>query len=115
MRSAEDEQSAHDLALVKAVAPSCSLDKEGLRAQRMRHARLAPSVLAMERRDRALSITFSASLDRRALDELIAVERECCPFFEFDFEEPRCRLTVSVREAAEVPALDAVAAALETR
>jgi hypothetical protein len=91
--------------------PSCSLDEEGLRRQRARQARLAPSVSAVERHDHSLSVTFGASLDRPALDELIAVERECCPFFEFDFEEGKRRLTVTVRNDAERPALDAVAAA----
>jgi hypothetical protein len=65
----------------------------------------------MRRSPRALTIDFQPKLDRRALQELIAVERECCPFFAFSFDERLRRLQVSVHHANEVPALDAIAAA----
>ena len=43
---------------------------------------------------------------------MIAVERECCPFFVFDFDERARRLEVSVRDDEHAPALDAIASIL---
>jgi hypothetical protein len=47
------------------------------------------------------------------VDELVAVERECCPFFMIRWEpEPR-RFSIAVRRPEEEPALEAVAYALD--
>jgi hypothetical protein len=49
----------------------------------------------------------------KLVDELVAIERECCPFFTLDWEPDRRRLTVSVSQAEHEPALDAIAFALD--
>jgi hypothetical protein len=92
--------------------PSCSIDEAGLEDQRARHARLSPSVVRLERTAEAIVLEFDENFDREALDSLIAVERECCPFFEFDFDPTERRLRVTVGEADHAPALDALGAAL---
>jgi hypothetical protein len=91
---------------------SCALDEAGVREQRARYALLAPSVTRLEREPGAVMIEFDEGLDRAALDEALAIERECCPFFRFDFDESERRLRTTVREAEQLPALDAIAHAL---
>lgn len=91
---------------------SCALDEGGLRRQLERYRRLARSVSQLDRRDDALTVVFDSSLDRAALDEALTVERACCPFFGFDLDEGARRLTVTVDEREQRPALDAIATAL---
>src|SRR4051812_25365392 len=100
------------LANTRAAIPSCSLSPAGLERQRARHARLAPDVVAARRSDLGLEIGFAAGYDREALAELVAVERECCPFFRLRIDEAERSLEVGVADAAHAPALDALAAAL---
>ena len=92
-----------------AEIPTCALDEAGVREQRVRYARLAPSVTRLEREPEAVSIEFHEDFDRAALDQALAVERVCCPFFRFEFDETERRLRATVREGDQVPALDAVA------
>jgi hypothetical protein len=91
--------------------PSCALDDAGLTAQRARYASLAPSVVRLRRQAGTLQLTFDERFERQTLERALAVERECCPFFEFELAGQRLRVTVA-REAHR-PALDALAWAFE--
>jgi hypothetical protein len=102
-------------ARAQADIPACALDEEGLQNQRERHAALAPTVARLEKTEEVLLIDFEEGFDRQTLDELLATERQCCPFFQFDFDEQQRRLRVTVKEAEQLPALEAVATALTTR
>ena len=95
-----------------AEIPNCALDETGLSEQRSRYERLAPSVDRIERSGEVVLVEFGDTLDRDELDQALAVERDCCPFFEFRFEGER-RLHVTVREAEQLPALDAITHAFE--
>lgn len=95
---------------VRAAVPSCTLDEAGLAAQQRRSARLGPSVEDVAREGEAVLVGFKPGFDREALDELIAVERECCPSFGFGLDEERRRLRVTVSDSEFAPALDAIAA-----
>ena len=95
--------------------PSCALNAAGLERQRARYRRVAPAVLRVTRGEQVLSVDFTTSLDRQALEELIAVERECCPFFTFGFDQRGRRLEVGVRGADQAPALDAIATAFSAK
>jgi hypothetical protein len=97
---------------LKKAVPSCAANEAELAHQRERQAELAPSVRSVERYGDTVVVEFEAGFAKRALDELIEVERRCCPFFVFEFDEDRRRLEVSVRERAKLPALDAIAALL---
>jgi hypothetical protein len=90
------------------IPESCALDDAGQREQRARYARLAASVVGLEREVDALVVQFGPGLDLDGLEEALAVERECCPFFRFAFDDQRQRLTVTVEEARMLPALDAI-------
>ena len=112
MSSKPVTDSAFDQAI--AEIPSCALDEAGLAAQRARYARLAPTVSRIEREAEAVLIEFREQFDRQTLDETLAVERQCCPFFLFEFDDSRRRLRATVREAEQTPALDAMAQALQS-
>jgi hypothetical protein len=99
----------------KSAIPSCALDEQGVRDQQARQRRLAPSVTSVTRRRDALLIDFAPGFDRRALDEMVEVEQQCCPFFRFAFDEHALRLTVTVAELQHAEAVEAVAAALGAR
>jgi hypothetical protein len=93
------------------MVPSCSLTEAGLEYQRSRYARLAPHVRDRALVDNSFTVQFAEGFDRATLDDAVATERECCPFFEIRFDEDRRRLTVTVREPEHEPALEAIAAA----
>jgi hypothetical protein len=98
----------------KAQLPSCALDADGVKAQQARHERLAPSVIQIERTADAVIVNFARGFDRQALDELIAVERECCPMFDFAFDERERQVQVTVKDPKQAAALDAIASAFAT-
>jgi hypothetical protein len=91
------------------IPASCTLDADGQREQRARYARLAESVEGLRRESDALVVEFGARLDFDALEQALAVERECCPFFRFSFDRPERRLRVTVEDPAMLPALGAIA------
>lgn len=66
----------------------------------------------MRRASGMLRIQFDSRLDLDTLDQVIAVERECCPFFGFEFDPQTLRLRVTVDDQSMAPALDAISDAL---
>jgi hypothetical protein len=97
---------------IRNTIPSCALDDAGMAAQRERHRRLAPGVSELTREPEAVVVEFTAGFDRAALDEMVAVEQRCCPFFRFAFDDHARRLSVTVAEPEMLPALDAIHEAL---
>jgi hypothetical protein len=95
-----------------AAIPSCALDDAGRREQRTRYMRLAATVAWLDRTSEAILVEFDEHLDRETLAHTLAVERECCPFFRFEIDDPTRRLLISVGEPEQLPALDAIAAVL---
>jgi hypothetical protein len=106
---------ALDAALANDQLPSCALDEAGIRAQQARHARLAPSVTNFERQGESVLFCFAEDYDRQALEEMVAVEKQCCPFFEFAFDQGTRELRVSVNDEELLPALEAIAFHLGAR
>jgi len=94
------------------MAPSCALDEAGLRSQHERHRQTDEGARMVERRSRRLVVDFNEHVDPRLVEELLVVERECCPFFELGWEADLRRLTVSISQLEAEPALDAIAFAL---
>ena len=93
--------------------PTCALDERGMHAQHARYTRLGPDVRRIDREPEAVVVEFREGFDRETLDEALAVERECCPFFLFDFDEDARRLRATVREREQLPALEAMVYALD--
>jgi len=96
------------IAPTAARVPSCALDEQGLELQRARYLRMAPSVLGVRREAQLITIDFAPDFDAQVLDELIAVERGCCPFFAISFDPRARRLQVGVEDPEHVPALEAI-------
>jgi Cation efflux family len=90
----------------------CRLDIPALRAQADRYRRLGQTTTQIDRRDALLAVTCGAELDERLLHEAIAVERECCPFFAFDYRPADRRPSITVARPDQAPALDALHYAL---
>ena len=87
---------------------ACALDADAMSLQRDRYARVAASITGSRRAPGALLVDFDpATLDRGLLEEALAIERECCPFYVLRFEG--ARLSVGVAEPHQEPALDALA------
>src|SRR5690348_17290306 len=93
-------------------APSCSLDAPGLAEQLERYATIGRSVLALERTPRSLTAILSPAVDPELVERTLAVERECCEFFDLDFDQGSRRLTVAVATDEMASAVDAIATAL---
>lgn len=71
-------------------------------------------MVAIRRERHALIVDFAPELDREALRELMAVERECCPFFALRFDDRRRRLHVGVERAEQAGALEAIEGAFSS-
>jgi hypothetical protein len=94
------------------VPAACALDADGMRAQGARYAQLAASATRIDHRGDVIVIGLGGDGDARLIEELIATENECCPFYRFDFRPDLERLTIGVETPEQRPALDAIAAAL---
>jgi hypothetical protein len=90
----------------------CNLDLEGSRRQRDRYRALGDQAAAVRRESDSLTIDFNPELDRELLEKTIAVEKDCCPFFAFDYSPEERILTIEVSRDEQRPALDALAYAL---
>lgn len=88
---------------------ACTLTPAQARVQSQRHEQVGRSATGVAYDGDAVRIDFDATLDRAALDELIEVERECCPFFTLAYDEDARALTVSVEDAFFRPALEHLA------
>jgi hypothetical protein len=97
------------------IAPSCSLDRDELDAQRERYARIGEAVLGVERLPRQLTVRLGPTLDLVLVEETLGIERDCCPFFELDLDPRRRVMTIGVTSEQEVLALDAIAHSLTAR
>jgi hypothetical protein len=94
------------------VPVSCSLDGPGLSAQRERYRVLGEgaSVIVWDRR--RLVIRVRDEVSDGLIEELIAVERGCCPFFELDWNPGQRHLRVAVSASDHELALVAIGHAL---
>lgn len=110
MRSGSESPLGFDNAVAQLAA--CSLDGTDRAQQRKRYAALAGAVSTIRREAHALIVRFDESLDQPTLDQALAVEARCCPFFRFSFERSDRELRVTVTDARMRYALEVLAAAL---
>lgn len=94
------------------VPRSCSLDAAGLEAQGARYRRAGDGALMVAREFRRFEVVVGPDADAGEVAELVAVERECCPFFEIGWEPAERRLSFGVERDEDAPALDAIIYAL---
>jgi hypothetical protein len=94
------------------MAPSCALDEAGLHLQLERYRRAGRGATVLELSPRRLVVELHERADGQLVEEAVAIERECCPFFSLDWEPLRRLLTVSVSHGEHEPALGAIVFAL---
>jgi hypothetical protein len=90
-----------------AAVPSCDLDADGRRAQAARYTTIAEAVTGVRREPERVVVEFDDRLEAALIDEVIAVERECCPWLRFTFDTAARRLAISTTDPAMVSALGA--------
>jgi hypothetical protein len=95
------------------MAPGCALDEHDLRAQVERYRMAGKGASLVARTRRRLTVELDQGVDEKLLGELLATERECCPFFALSWRPETRRLTFAVSDAWDEPALDGIALALE--
>ncbi len=95
------------------MAPAaCALDETALAEQLGRYRAVGRDSAVVARDARRLIVDVGSEVPGALVEELVAVERGCCPFFAVDWRAPERRLTVAVRGSEHEPALSAIAAAL---
>jgi hypothetical protein len=94
------------------MAPSCALDEDGLRLQLVRYRRVGQGARLVEQTRRRFVVELDEHVDGKLVEEAVAIERECCPFFTLDWQAERRQLTVLVAHVEHEPALGAIAFAL---
>ena len=95
------------------MAPaSCSLDEAELGAQLARYRAVGAGADLLEQSSQRLVIRVGEPISDVVVEELVAAEWRCCPFFDLRWERRRRRLWISVSRPEEEPALDAIVHAL---
>jgi hypothetical protein len=94
------------------VPATCSLGEPEMRAQLARYRVVGAGADVLRRSRRLLLIRVGDPISDLAVEELVAVESRCCPFFKLAWDQSRRRLAISVSTSDEEPALDAIAFAL---
>ncbi|MBS1883474.1 MAG: cation transporter [Actinobacteria bacterium] len=87
---------------------SCSLDPKELATQRRRYAAIGTSVREVERSRRRLVVRLGPEADLALVEETLRIERECCPFFDLDFDRGCREMVIGVASEEMIPALDAI-------
>jgi hypothetical protein len=101
------------LPILETGAPiSCSLDREALAAQLGRYREIGSAVGETRRSRLALTMRLAPSVSAELVEETLAVERTCCPFFDLSFDREGRILRIAVAEETHAPALEAIAEAL---
>jgi hypothetical protein len=95
------------------MAAGCALDETGLRLQLERYRQAGEGARPVEQTRRRLVVDLDENVDNDLVEEMIAVEGRCCPFFTLAWEPDLHRLTVSVSRPEDEAALDAIAFALD--
>jgi hypothetical protein len=92
------------------IPSSCSLDEAGLTRQVQRYRAAGAGATVIERTPNLIEIEVGGA-DDETIAELVAVERECCPFYRLDYDRGTRRLTIAVGDEYR-PAIEAIAYAL---
>jgi hypothetical protein len=96
----------------RSTAPACRLGERDLRAQLARYRQISRHVETIQRDPGRLVAWLDPGVPRDRLEPALEVERACCPFIGAEYDAGRRRLTLTVHEADQDPALDALSEAL---
>lgn len=81
-----------------------------MEAQLFRYRGVGTDILEQSRQ--RVVIVVGDAISDAAVEELVAVEQQCCPFFRLDWEPNERRLSISVSGREDEPALGAIVEAL---
>jgi hypothetical protein len=95
-----------------AQIPECKLSVPELREQHARYRRVAQWVEELHREGGAVVARLSPQADRDLVRATVAIERECCPFFEIAYDADAGVLRYGVGVPDHEPALEAIEYAL---
>jgi SAM-dependent methyltransferase len=95
------------------MASACTLDEGDMRWQLERYRTAGRGASLIERTPRRLTVGLSRQADPQLVEELLATERECCPFFDLAWDPAQRRMTFAVSDAEHEPALEAISFALD--
>jgi hypothetical protein len=90
----------------------CKLDQSGIREQRDRYRRLGLTTESIGRDGKRLVVRFGPGLDVDLLEQALAIESSCCPFFQLEHLRDERVLLVGVEREEQLPALEALAWAI---
>ena len=91
---------------------TCTLELHDLRSQAERYARAGAGGKLIERSPRRLAVRLRSGVDLDEVGKAVAIERDCCPFYEIAWDPAARELSFTVTRAEQEPALDAIAYAL---
>ncbi|MGH2862062.1 MAG: hypothetical protein ACRDLT_11240 [Solirubrobacteraceae bacterium] len=95
------------------MAPSgCTLTDSGLAEQIGRYRQLGASAERITRNNHELLVSFGPSVDTDLLDQMLAIERECCGFFTLRYDTSERLLSITVEDPDRLDALGVLASAL---
>jgi hypothetical protein len=94
------------------MAPRCALDESGMHRQLERYRHAGRRARLLDRTERQVTVELDEQVDRDVIEQAIAVERECCPFFAIDWRAEQRVLIISVGRSEYEPALEAIVFAL---
>jgi hypothetical protein len=91
---------------------SCSLSDGDLRAQLERYRAIGSGSTGRRASPMSVELVVGRAVPDGLVEQAVATERSCCPFFELEWDAGSRRLAVVVLRDADVPALDVIAFAL---
>jgi hypothetical protein len=94
------------------TAAACSLTADELAAQLERYRAIGRLAAAVEHEPGRVVVRFAGDPPRALIERTLEVERDCCPFFNIDYEPATQRLAISVDHPDRQPGVDAIAHAL---
>ena len=80
---------------------TCALDDQALAEQFGRFGEIGEHALWARRLPTELTVVLEADLDDDLLQQTLAVERACCPFFSLIWDDSTRQLTIAAREHHE--------------
>jgi hypothetical protein len=99
-----------------AAVPACSLDGCGAGAQKERYRAIAPFITRVREEAMTVVVEFAGDVDVAVLDEMLAVENQCCSgVLGFELDGPARSLAVTAADPADKPALGLIASGFRPR
>lgn len=87
---------------------TCGLDGDARRRQKARYEQVTQAMARVSREPQVVLVDFHPHVDPAVVHDLIAAERDCCPWLSFRWDGPARRLSVTVADSCMLPALEAI-------